>query len=250
MVNLLASKIRPTRGFAHVFHLSFIALLPIALFVLVRMNFDGVAVALILLSKWRMFAVKPHHWIPHIRTNAVDLIVGLSLLVCMGETTSMSWQLLWVALYEIWLLVIKPGSSVAMVSLQAVIAQTIGLSAVFLIFEDAPLALYVALYWFVAYFSARHFLGSFDEPHSQIIASQWGFFAAALMWLLGHWLLFVGPIAQPALLLTVIGYGLGGLYYLEETDKLSTLVRRQILVVMFTIVIVMLVFSDWGDKAV
>lgn len=249
-MELLTSKIRPTRGFAHAFHLSFIALLPLVIFVLVRIELFGVALVAILLSKWRMFAVRPHHWMPHIRTNAVDIIVGLSLLVFMSNTVSMSWQIFWVVLYEIWLLVIKPGTSLPMVSLQAVIAQGIGLTSVFLFFEDAPLALYVAIYWFIAYFSARHFLASFDEPHAQIIASQWGFFAAALMWISGHWLLFFGVVAQPALILSILGYGLGGLYYLHETDRLSRLVRRQITVVMLTLIIVILAFSDWGDKAI
>jgi Ca2+/Na+ antiporter len=70
------------------------------------------------------------------------------------------------------------------------------------------------------------------------------------MWILGHWLLFIGSVAQVAILLSVIGYGLAGLYYLDETDKLSRVVRRQILLVMFAMVLIIIVFSDWGDKAV
>lgn len=250
MVTFLASKFKPTRGFAHVFHLSFIALLPLVVFVLVRLNLDGVALVAIFLSKWRMFAVRPHHWIAHIRTNAVDIVVSTSLLVFMSNTYSMSWQILWVLLFEIWLLFIKPGTSLPIVSLQAMIAQGLGLVSIFLFLEDGFLGLYMMMYWFIAYFSARHFLASFDEPHAQIISAQWGFFSAALMWVLGHWLIFFGLIAQPALILSVLGYGLGGLYYLNETDRLSSLVRKQILVVMGTLILVILVFSDWGDKAI
>lgn len=250
MATFLTSKIRPTKGFAHFLHIAFVAVMPIALLILVRLNLDVLALLLILLSKWRMFAVKAHHWVAHIRTNAVDIIVGLSILACMSNTGSLPWQLLWVVLYELWLLVLKPGSNVLMVSLQAVVAQTLGFISIFLVFEDIHLALVVLAYGFIAYFCARHFLSSFDEPHAQILASQWGFFAAALMWVLGHWLLFIGPIAQPALILSVLGYGLGGLYYLEETDKLSRLVRRQILLVMITVILVVLVFANWGDKTV
>ncbi len=250
MVTFLASKIRPTRGFSHLFHLSFLAFLPLVIFVFVRLNLDGMALAVILLSKWRMFAVKPHHWVPHIRTNAVDIVVSISLLVFMTNTTSMSWQLFWVVLFELWLLVIKPGTSNLSVSLQALLAQGLGLVSIFLFLEDGLLGLYVLMYWFVAYFSARHFLASFDEPHSQILSAQWGFFAAAVMWVLGHWLTFYGLIALPALLLCIIGYGIGSLYYLNETDKLSALARRQILVVMVTLVIVAVVFAKWGDTAI
>ncbi len=250
MVTFLTSKIRPTKGFSHFLHVVFIAVIPLAVLLLVRLNLDILALLLILLSKWRMFAVKPHHWVPHIRTNAVDIIVGVSLLACMSSTGALTWQLLWVAVYEFWLLALKPRSSVLMVSLQAMIAQTLGFVSIFFVFENAYLAFMVLSYGFIAYFCARHFLSSFDEPHAQILASQWGFFAASLMWVLAHWLLFIGPIAQPALILSVLGYGLGGLYYLEETDKLSQLVRRQVLLVMITIILVILVFSNWGDKTI
>ena len=67
--------------------------------------------------------------------------------------------------------------------------------------------------------------------------------------MLSHWLLFYGFMAQQALLLGVIGFGLAALYYLEQTDKLSTLIRRQFIFIMIAIVIVVLVFSEWGDKA-
>ncbi len=252
MVKMIINRMRPGRGFAHIFHLSLVAILPIIMFILVRMEFEGIALAVLLLSKWRMFAVRPHHWAAHIRTNAVDIIVGVSILACMSYADEASTQLFWAAIYEIWLLVIKPGSNVLMISMQAIIAQFLGLTSLFLAFPDThntPLALYVVGFWMITYFSARHYFGSFDEPQARLLSAVWAFFGASLMWVLGHWLLFIGPVAQPAILLSVLGYGLAGLYYLDETDRLSTLVRRQIIVVMFAIVTVMILFSDWGDKA-
>jgi hypothetical protein len=246
----LVAKLRPGKGFAHFFHLGFVAVVPIVVFILVRLQFENVALIIILLSKWRMFAVRARHWLAHIRTNAVDIIVGLSILACMSQSHAASVQLLWLVVYELWLLIIKPGSRPLLVSAQAMIGQFLGLTALFLAFPSGSLALYVLLVWAITYFSARHFFGSFDEPNAQILASFWGFFGAGLMWILGHWLLFIGSVAQVAILLSVIGYGLAGLYYLDETDKLSRVVRRQILLVMFAMVLIIIVFSDWGDKAV
>ncbi len=71
-----------------------------------------------------------------------------------------------------------------------------------------------------------------------------------MSWILGHWLLFYGPIAQPALLLSVIGFGLGGMYYLEKTDRVTTMLRRQLLFVMMAVIVIVITFSDWGDKTV
>lgn len=248
MIKMLAQQLRPSRGFAHIFHIVLVVVLPIIMFVLVRIDFEVIALVVLLLSKWRIFAVSHRHWAAHLRTNAVDIIVGASILAFMSQADSAAAQLAWVAFYELWLLVIKPGANVVFVSLQAVISQFLGLTAIFLAFPEAPLGIYVVVFGAIAYFSARHFFGSFEEPQAKVLASIWAFFSAGLMWVLGHWLLYIGPIAQPAILLSVLGYGLAGLYYLDETDKLSSLVRRQIIMVMFAVVLVMIFFSDWGDK--
>jgi hypothetical protein len=82
------------------------------------------------------------------------------------------------------------------------------------------------------------------------LAYVWGYFGAALAWLLAHWLLFYGFISQPTLLLSTMGYGLAGLYYLDHHERLSLSLRRQVIFIMLAIVVVILVFSDWGDKVV
>jgi len=78
----------------------------------------------------------------------------------------------------------------------------------------------------------------------------WGFFGAALTWLLGHWFLYYGFMSQPTLFLTVLGGGLATLYFLESTDRLSKLVRREIILIMSIVLLVIILFSDWSDKAV
>lgn len=249
MVKVVSERLRPTRGFAHLFHLSLVAVLPLVAFVFVRLGFYGVALAVVLLSKWRMFAVHPRHWIAHIRTNAVDIIVSLSLLAFMITADSMAVQLLWVLAFEAWVLYLKPGSNAFLVSLQALAAQLLGSVAVFLAFTEVPLAVYIVLIGAVSYFSARHFFGSFEDKNVHIYAWIWTFFASSLAWVLGHWLLFYGPVAQAAILLSVIGYGLAALYYLHETDRLSVSFQRQVLFVVFAVVFVLLALSDWGDKA-
>lgn len=244
------AKLKPASGMAHVFHVALNVLLPILVFIMVRLDLIGIAVALIVLSKWRMFAVKPRHWPANIRANAIDIIVGLSFLVFMTQTDSQVTQLVWTALYAAWLTFLKPQTSSLAVSIQAVVGQAVGLSALFLTFGDDSLALLVLGGWAIGYSSARHFLTSFDEPYTRFISYIWGYFSAALIWLLSHWLLFYGVISQPTLLLSVIGFGLASLYYLEKTDRLSVLLRRQIIFIVLAIIIIVLAFSDWGDKAI
>ncbi len=250
MATFISTKIKPTKGFSHIVHIAFTGLLPLVVFGLVQFDLSLVALAIILLGKWRMFAVKLHYWVAHIRTNAVDIIVSIGFLAFMTSTHLFYWQVFWLVLFEVWVMVIKPRSSPVMVSLQSVVAQAVGFSAIFLVYQDMPLVVYVVAYGFIAYYSARHFLASFDEPHAQILSACWGYFAASLIWVLGHWLLFYGPVSQAALILLVVGYGVGGLYYLQETDRLSSGVRRQIMIIMITAILVILAFSNWGNKAI
>lgn len=237
-------------GFSHYVYIILSALLPLLVFILTRLRFVQLALLLILLSKWRIFAVRPRYWLTSIQSNAVDIIAGFSFVLFMAQTTSASWQLGWVASYAIWLAFIKPNSSTLYVSIQAMLGQVLGLVAVFLRFGNAPVYILVIAAWAICYLAARHFFTNFDDDHSSLYAHAWGYFAAALVWVLSHWLLFYGFIAQPALLLGVVGIGLGTLYYLDETDRLSSLLRRQFVFIMVAIIVVILVFSDWVDKAV
>ncbi len=247
---LRTSKLRPKKGFANLAHIGLNALLPVLLYVLVRVDFAWLAAALIILSKWRMFAVRPRYWLANIRSNAVDIMVGVSVVVFMASTNMILWQVIWAVAYGLWLVFLKPGSSTFRVTLQAGVAQFVALMALFMMSGDMPLYALVVASWLICYLSARHFFSSFDEPYTQLYSHLWGYFAAALVWVLGHWLLFYNALAQPTLLLVVIGYGLASIYYLDQTDRLSPAWRRQFILMMVAIVVVVLTFSDWGDKAV
>lgn len=248
---MLSSRLKPAKGFAYFFHLLLNLLVPAGTYVLVRINFVQIALALILLSKWRMFAVRPRHWPANVRANSIDLIIGISFLIFMTHATSSVWQLIWAGGYGIWLTLLKRFTSTLGISLQAMLGQFLGLMALFLAFSgSSSLGLLIGA-WAIAYSAARHFLSSFDEPLTPMLSYFWAFFAASMTWVLSHWLLFYpGRIALPTFLLTFIGYGLSTLYYLHETDRLSRLVRRQIVLVMLALITVVLAFSDWGDKAI
>ena len=246
----IATKFKPASGFSYLLHILLTALLPALVFVFVRLKFVELAVAIILLSKWRMLAVKPRHWPANVRANAVDIIVGLSFLIFMIHTDSQIWQLLWATAYGIWLIAIKPRSDALGVGGQAFIALFAGLTSLFLNWGSAPIYTLVILAWIISYSAARHFFTSYDEPLTRYLSNTWAYFSAALVWVLGHWLLFYGAIAQPTLLLVVIGFSLATIYYLDQTDRLSILIRRQLVFVMMAIIVIVLVASNWGDKTI
>lgn len=226
-----ATNILPANGISPFLRVGLNVFLALAVFVLVRIEFAQLALVLVLLSKWRMLAVRPRFWLANIRVNAVDIIVSLSILSFMLQSFRPGVQLLWAVAYAVWLLVIKPASSTLMVSMQALAGLLLGQTALFYGLGDAPLYWLVLVSGLVCYFASRHFFDSFDEPYAKLLSNLFGFFGAALTWILGHWLLFYldGIVAQPALLLIAVGYGLAALYYLDHFDRLSRLVRVEIM---------------------
>ena len=246
----IPDKIKPARGFSHLIHLGLNVLLPILAYVLVRIDFVSIAILLILLSKWRMFAVQPRYWMADIIANGIDIIVAVALVLFMANTSVGWWQLFWMVLYGGWLVWLKPKSDVLAVSAQAMIGQLLGLAVLYLKFGDSSLAVLVVGTWLITYLAARHFLTSFEETHTALLAHVWAYFAASLAFVLGHWLLFYGSIAQIIVFLTTIGYGLAALYYLEASERLTQLLQRQLLAIMCAILLIVVLLSDWTGSTV
>jgi hypothetical protein len=242
----LPARIKPARGFSHVFYIALNVLLPIIAYILVRIDFVSLAILLVLLSKWRMLAVRPRYWVANLVSNGVDIMVAVSLILFMAGTSVTWWQLLWVLLYGLWLVWLKPRYDVLSVSAQAMVGQLLGLSLLYLKFGDSSIVTLVAGTWLVTYLAARHYLTSFEESHSALIAHIWAYFSASLAFVLAHWLLFYGTIAQIIIVLTTIGYGLAALYYLDATDRLSHTLQRQLVGLMLAILLTIVLFSNWS----
>lgn len=244
------TKVRPSSGFSNFLHIIFTILLPILVYIFVRIDLPQLAIATVLLSKWRMFSVRPRYWLANIQANSADILVAMSIIVFMSQTTMQAWQLVWAAVYAIWLLLIKPANSLFGTSAQALLAEAIGLMAVYSAWSGISLSALVLVTWIVCYVAARHFFTAFDEPYTKFLTSIWALFGASLAWLSSHWLLYYGNVSQPTLLLVVISFTLATMYYLHKAGRLSVLLRRQLVFIMVAVIVVVLVFSDWGDKAV
>lgn len=246
----IKERIKPVKGFSHTIHTLLLIALPLTVYILVRIDFVSLAIILVLLSKWRMLAVKPRYWLANFVGGGVDITVSISLVLFMANTSSGWWQMIWTIIYGAWLLWLKPRSDVLSVSVQAMAGQLLGLAVLFLKFGDASLPWLVAGTWLITYLAARHFLTSFVEQYSALIAHCWAYFSASLAFVLGHWLLFYGNVAQIIVFLTVIGYGLAGLYYLDASEKTSVLLKRQLIGIMVAVLLIVIIFSDWSGSTV
>lgn len=220
---------------------------------LVSIGLIPIAILLVILSKWRVLAVQPHHWIVNIRSNSPDLIVGLSFVVFMAQSDAIAATLLWVLLYIGWLLYLKPKTDPAYVGSQAMISQFMGLTALFWVSDSLPDVVIVLGAWFIASVSAQHYLNGYDEPLTKVMSIIWALFVAQLAWLLNRWLV-VYPVTdnliipQIAVVTSVLGYIAATIYHLSQSGKLSKKIARRYVVLGTIALAVIIVFSNWTNE--
>lgn len=146
------------------------------------------AFALILLSKWRIFAVRPRYWFANLQANMVDIIVGISTVVLLyAAHGAVAVQVVLTLLYVGWLLIIKPRSKRTYVAIQAGTAVFLGVTALMTVSFDWIASPVVLLMWVIGYSAARHVLGSYDEAHISFYSLVWGLLFAEIGWLAYHW---------------------------------------------------------------
>ena len=164
-------------------------LLAVMLLVLVIVvNVPWPALGLVLLSKWRIFAVRSRYWVANIRANLIDTIVGISMVVLLyAASGDLTTQILLTALFIAWLLFLKPRSKRAYVAAQAMTGLLLGIAAIVQISPTLPVSIVVALSWVVGYAATRHILSIQHESHINFLSLLWGFVVAEIMWLSYHW---------------------------------------------------------------
>lgn len=165
-----------------------LALAAALLAVVWAINSPYAAFGLILLSKWRILAVRPRYWFANLQANMVDIIVGLSTVVLLyAANGATAVQAVLAVLYAGWLLFVKPRSKRAYVAIQAGVAIFLGVTALLTVSFDWISSPVVILMWVIGYSAARHVLGSYDEAHISFYSLVWGLVFAEIGWLAYHW---------------------------------------------------------------
>ncbi|MEI7689911.1 MAG: hypothetical protein WCI79_03040 [Candidatus Saccharibacteria bacterium] len=211
------------------------------------------AFGLVLLSKWRVLAVRPRYWFANIQGDLVSVIVSISFVVFlyvantanMGELKTLIVQLFLVALYMVWLLFLKSQSKRKFVVMQAGVALFSGITAIYMMAYGWISSIVVLLVWLVGYATARHVLNSYDEEnHTVLLSLAWGLVLAEIGWLAYHWTIAYSlPIIQNMLLpqvsviitcLGFVAYKAYNSYYHFKKIRISDI----LLPLLFTVAIV------------
>lgn len=247
-----------------------------ALFVLVSPGVDlpYLAYVMVLLSKWRVIAVRPRFWFANLQANFIDFMVGISVVTLMQLTAATTpWvSALLAVLFSFWLLVLKPHTAQRWVLVQAGVGQFISLMALFSLahgFELKPLVtdsslLTVLIAWLIGYMTARHALSSFkNEDERALLSLIWGFIVAELAWLAHHWTIAYSiyrdvaasadkqlMIPQVAIVVTLLGFAAVKWYaslHSPDNKKASKDARSATIFVAAAIAILLVFFNGSLD---
>ena len=177
-------------------------------------------IALVLVSKWRIFAVRPRFWWANIKANLVDLIVGASFVLTayVADSSSIWLYVILSVLYSLWLIALKPRSSTRATAAQALTAVFLGTNTAALMFGSFD-SLWLSLIVFViGYGATRHVLTQNDEEDFFLLSFLVGLLFAEIAWLCHSWLIIYAFgvtgifISQIALILTIFAFVLGCVY--------------------------------------
>jgi len=175
--------------FSEIIYVALNAALAIAILgVVLAIESPYAAFLLVLLSKWRVLAVRPRYWFANLQSNLVDIIVGLSTVVLLyAASGAFALQVVLTGLYIVWLLFVKPRSKRSFIAVQAGTATFLGVTALMSVSYNWPASLVVLLMWIIGYSAARHVLGSYEEAHISFYSLVWALVFAELGWLMYHW---------------------------------------------------------------
>jgi hypothetical protein len=175
-------------------------------------------IALVLLSKWRIFAVRVRYWYANILSNLVDIIVSVSYVLLLftftqaGLNPGQELAVLGLAtlLYSAWLLLLKPRSKRSFMVAQAGVAILLGTWALFTVTYNWPVTFTVLGMWLIGYSATRHILSTYDdETYSLLLGLFWGFVFAQIGWVSYHWAIaytlpFTGGVLLPQVTILAI----------------------------------------------
>ncbi len=238
-----------------------VALAVVVLAVVVAVKSPLPAFAVVLLSKWRMLAVRPRFWFKNIRSNLVDIIVGLSVVALLyAASGALTVQLAITVLYVGWLLFIKPRSKRHYIAIQSGIATFLGVTALFSFTYDWPASIVILCMWLIGFATARHILSHYHEVERTFFAMIWGLIVAELGWLNYHWTFaytlpgFSGlELSQTALVVVVLGFLAERVYDSYHRNEGSVERNDVLLPIVFSasiILVILLFFNTIGTGSI
>lgn len=150
-----------------------------------------IGLALVILSKWRVLAVRPRYWAVNLLSNLTDFIVGASFVLiayCSG-TVWLPIHFILMAGYVIWLVFLKSRSSEIAVEIQALTSVFLGVTASVMLFASSNAIFMTITSMLIGFSAMRHILVQSDENEFGFLTLGTGLLSAEIAWLSNSWLI-------------------------------------------------------------
>ena len=146
-------------------------------------------ILLVMVSKWRIFAVRSRYFFINLKANLVDIIVGISvvLLAYAGGSAFLISDIVLMVFYPIWLIFIKPRSSEAAALAQSLISVFLGISAAVLMTAGLNSIILVVFSFLIGYAASRHVLIQGNDKDFTLTTLVCGLVFAEIAWLSNSW---------------------------------------------------------------
>lgn len=188
-----------------------------------------IGIALVVVSKWRVFAVNHRYWLLNLRSSLVDFIVGFSfvLLAYSAGSTFLPVHLVLMIGYAIWLIFIKPRSSTLFTVIQAITAVLLGTTTASIFAAISDSSVLVISSFIIGFAASHHVLVQGEDQDAIFISLVFGLFSAEIAWLSYAWLIIytIGTtgicVSQLGLILSVLAFA-----YFEVQDTIAKRKKR------------------------
>lgn len=217
--------------FSELLYIALNIALAAALFALVATGSVALAIVLVLVSKWRILAVRVRYWWANILANIVDVTVSMGVVALLylagtSDQLGLYLQILVAILYALWLIAIKPRSSKNWIAAQAAVGLMVGSWAVFAMAHLVPTVVVVLLMYIIGYGAARHVVISREEDQPSLLAMVFGLLIAEMAWVIYHWTVAYGAAAlgdfkmpQGTILMVLVGFLALRLYEIHAAGR-------------------------------
>lgn len=174
----------------------------------------ALGIILVIMSKWRIFAVRSRYLWINIKSNLIDMIVGISivLLSFVSGSSLAPIHFILAALYVVWLLFIKPMSSENANLAQSLIGVFLGISATTLLTANLESLWAVLAAFVIGYSASRHVLAQTNDEDFTLTTFVCGLVFAEIAWLCHTWSIVYTfgasgiRVPQTAIILTIFAF--------------------------------------------
>lgn len=218
-------------------------------------NSPYLAYLAVILSKWRIFAVRPRFWWTNLKSNLLDITLGMSIVTLIWQNTGwFAVQVMFCVAFAIWLVFLKPlNKHVALVA-QAGIMQFVALWALFTIAYSLPQIVVVVVAAVVGFVASHHVINIFAEEFEDTLLNlSWAFAVAVLGWITWYWTIAYTPLRVPqiSLVVTLLGFWALAIYQTLYKESVGQRVDKKALTAptAFTLVgLALLMVSNFFDQ--